>query len=108
MPLPCEGTALSRRNNKMRGTQYAFPAFLFCAWRTILAVEAKTDRHIDGVCRCFQDVLQLLLDELFDGERRDIACASDGHRDAPDPATVGIESLIDQLGDVAEDGIAWA
>ena len=39
----------------------------------------------------------------FDGQGRDIAGAADDHRHTPDTSAVGIESLIDQLSDVAED-----
>ena len=64
------------------------------------AVKTKLDRHVNGFRFDLQNILQLL-----NGKRGNIACAADGHGDATDPPAIGMETLIDQLSNVTENGI---
>ena len=69
------------------------------------AVEAKADGDLHRLCGGLQNVLQMFLDQLLNGQGWDIAGAANGHRNAPDTTAIGVKSLVDQLSDVAENGV---
>lgn len=54
------------------------------------AVEAKADGDLHRLCGGLQNVLQMFLDQLLNGQGGDIAGAANGHRNAPDTTAIGI------------------
>lgn len=54
------------------------------------AVEAKADGYLHRLCGGLQNVLQMFLDQLLNGQGWDIAGAANGHRNAPDTTAIGI------------------
>lgn len=54
------------------------------------AVEAKADGDLHRLCGGLQNVLQMFLDQLLNGQGWDIAGAANGHRNAPDTTAIGI------------------
>ena len=51
---------------------------------------AKADGDLHRLCGGLQNVLQMFLDQLLNGQGWDIAGAANGHRNAPDTTAIGI------------------
>ena len=63
------------------------------------AIQAQPDSGVHRVSAVRKNGIDVLFYAGFDGQGRNIAGAADGNRHTPDPAAVGIEALVDQLGD---------
>ena len=93
-------------NHKVIGKNHRRPLVAIVEHLRFHTVKAQIDGDVHSLAVLLDDCLKILFDNDSNRQRRDIARSTNDHRHSTDTTTIGIESLVDQLGDVAKDVVA--